>query len=324
MTLQRREKILASVAGGLLAVAALWFLAYGGDGRSLDQLRAERDRLMSDVQTKEGLPAPAARDAARLAEWRRRALPTDAAVARSLYQNWLRSLATRFRFRQLSVESKEAETRRDMFTRLAFAVRGQVELADLTRFLHEFYAAGHFHQIRFLDVKPRENSKELDVNLRIEALSLPEADRRDQLTRLPGEKLRLARLDDYLDPIVKRNLFAPYVPPPPSAPAPSRRERPAVAERRESPLDAAQYAFVTGFTEVDGARKVWIQDRIEGKVWMLDEGDEFHIGRLRGSVLSISPAREVVLDFDGQRRRFRDGDNLRGGNAVESNGEQKD
>ena len=147
------------------------------------------------------------RDRKRLAEWQRRALPSDRAMARSLYQNWLRGLANRDHFHQLNIESKEVESRRNMFTRISFTVHGHVALADLTQFLYEFYSAGHLQQIRLMDIKPLENSQELDVNLTIEALSLPGADRKDQLSKLPGRGLRLAKLDDYREPIAKRDLL---------------------------------------------------------------------------------------------------------------------
>ena len=305
MKMQRREKILAYVVGGLLVAAAGWFLLLGGDSRTDAQLKVDRDRLAGDVETKDKLKRAAASDAKRLAEWNRRALPSDRAVARSLYQNWLRDLANRVHFRQLSVESKEVVSRRDMFTCMSFSVRGHVTLADLTQFLYEFYAAGYLHQIRQMDMKSVEAAGELDVNLTVEAMSLPNADCKDQLSKEPGHGLRLAKLDNYRDPIVKRNLFAPYTPPP------------SVAVKPEGSVDAAEHTFVTGFTEVDGLRQVWIQDRMAGKVWKLREGVKFTIGPLHGTVRNISATREVTLDFDGHRRRLRDGENLRGGVEVD-------
>ncbi len=148
----------------------------------------------------------------------------------------------------------------------------------------------------------------------IEALSLPNADRKDQLSKEKGNKLRLAKLDDYRDPIVKRNLFAPTRRPLRSW---SERKKP---EKPKEPVDTAQFTFVTGFTEVDGLRQVWIQDRIAGKVWRLKEGGEFKVGERSGKVLKIAPNREVTLDFDGHRRRLHDGDNLRGGIEVDGYG----
>jgi hypothetical protein len=299
MKLATREKILAAVAGGIVLLPAIWFLFLSGDERSSDKLRAERTRLTADMAAKQTLVDAAAREGKQLAAWQARALPADPTIARSLYQNWLRSLASRTKLRRVNVDSKEVESRTGMFTRLSFAIHANASLADLTRFLYEFYAAGHLHQIRNMDIKPLENSRDLDVNLTIEAVSLPDADNKDQLTKESGHELRLAKLDEYLEPIVKRNLFAPPT-----------------ATIAVETVDPAQYAFVTAFTEVNAMRQVWIQDRLAGKTWQLAAGDGFQIGALRGTVIAIEPPHEVVVELDGHRRRLRDGENLREGVEV--------
>ncbi len=97
-----------------------------------------------------------------MAEWRKRALPSDKITARTLYQTWLRGLADRCHFHPLTVESREMETRAGMYTRMSFTVRGHVSLADLTQFLYDFYSAGHLQQIRQMTVRSLEHSKELD------------------------------------------------------------------------------------------------------------------------------------------------------------------
>ncbi len=231
-------------------------------------------------------------------------------LARSLYQNWLLGLANRVGFRQVNIESKEVEVRRDMYARMSFSLHGHVTLVDLTRFLYDFYSAGHLQQIRQLDMKPVESSHDLDVSLSVEALSLPGADRKDHLTKEPGTGLQLAGLDAYRGTIGKRNLFAPYSPP---AAAPPDETHHASAPKPARQIDIAQYAFVTGVTEVDGVRQVWIQDRIAGKLWTLGEGEDFQVGRFHGTVQRIDQTGDVVVDFDGHRRRLLRGENLRGG-----------
>jgi hypothetical protein len=311
MKMQRREKILAYATGGLAVAVAGWFLLLGGDSRTDAQLEADRTQLTKDRDVKKRLVAADRRDAKRLVEWQRRALPSDQAIGRSRYQDWLRDLAIRSHFRQLSIDPREIGSPRDPFTRMSFTVHGRVALAELTQFLYEFYSAGHLHQIRQLSMKPVEHADELEVTLTVEALSLPSADRKDQLSKEPGHGLRLAKVEKYRDPVVKRNLFAPYTPPP--AVGPSVAQGP---PKRDPPVDSAQFAFVTGFTEVDGVPQVWIQDRIAGKVWKLNEGGKFKIGELNGTVRKIAATREVTLDFDGHRRRLRDGENLRGGVEI--------
>ena len=167
-----------------------------------------------------------------------------------------------------------------------------------------------------MTMKPVEHTSELDVTMMIEALSLPNLSRKDQLSKEPGRGLRLAKVEDYREPIVKRNLFAPYTPPPAVGPRVADKK----ADKPKESVDTAQFTFVTGFTEIDGFRQVWIQDRMEGKTWQLNEGGEFKVGALNGKVRKIAPTHEVTLDFDGHRRRLRDGDNLRGGIEVDGYG----
>ena len=314
LNLQRREKILAYATGGLLVVLAAYFLLFGGEGRSTAELEADLINKTNDVTAKRQLKKRDDRDKSLMREWRKRALPSDRTIARTRYQTWLRNLADQCHFHPLTVESKEMESRADVYTRMSFTVRGHVSLADLTQFLYDFYGAGHLHQIRQLTIKPLEHASGLDASVTIEALSLPNADRKDQLSTEKGTGLRLAKIDNYRDAIVKRNLFAPYTPPAASAGAEKK------TDKAKDLVDTAQFAFVTGFTDVDGLRQVWIQDRTSGKQWLLKEGEKFKIGRISGTIRKIAPSREVTLDFDGHRRRLRDGDNLRGGIEVDGYG----
>ena len=107
-------------------------------------------------------------------------------------------------------------------------------------------------------------------------------------------------LAEYKQAIMKRNVMAADVP-----------------SNRPASVDPAQFTFVTGLTEVDGKKLVWIQNRMGGRLWKLGEGEKFEVGDMCGTVQAINPAKdEVVVELDGHRRRLRDGDNLRGGIEV--------
>jgi hypothetical protein len=302
--LKRREKILLSATGGLLVVMLGWFLFWVGGSGSVEELRKTYDTKTSDVAVRTKERDAALSDIKQLAEWQRRALPSDPVVAQSRYQTWLRNLATEAKFRQsptiepkIDAKTQEGKSKKD-FTKITFAFRGQANWAVLTEFLFKFYSAGHLHQIREMKLRPARNSRDLDVTLTIEAMSLPGADRKEELSTEPGRSLQLPKLADYRDPIVKRDLFAAYVRPTPKT------------------LDVAQQAFVTGIIEVDGTRQVWLHDRLAGKHWKLTEGQDFRVGETSGKVLKIASAHEVIVDFDGHRRRLREGENLRGGVEV--------
>ena len=57
--------------------------------------------------------------------------------------------------------------------------------------MYRFYSAGFLHQIRKLNVKPVPNSTDLQVNLIIEALSLPTAVAENELPKESGHVLQL-------------------------------------------------------------------------------------------------------------------------------------
>jgi hypothetical protein len=145
----------------------------------------------------------------------------------------------------------------------------------------------------------------LTLDLTIEAISLPTADSK---TTLPKKKegasgLALAKLSEYRDPIAKRDIFAPWVRP---------------DQRVELPpmVDAAKYTYITGFTEVDGASKVWLWDRMKDKKWQLATGESFSVENVKGTVQSISPEGEAVVDFAGRHLLLHDGDNLFGATKI--------
>ena len=306
MKLQRREKILAGVALGLAGLPGLWFLFFTGDGRSDEDLRTERAKLTSEKQSKTNLLDKASKDAKRLAQWQQQSLPSDPVLARSLYQNWLRSLAARANLHGTTLAATDAGGgRHDQFAKISFTLNAQANLGDLVQFLYDFYSAGFLHQIRDMTIKPLQSARELEVKLKIEALSLPAADSKDRLPEAAGHVLRLAQLPDYREPIVSRDFFAAYVRP---APPPPRR--------RENTVDPADSTFVTGFIEGDGEPLVWIEDRMADKTWKLKIGEGFTVAGAKGRVQSIRADEEATVDFDGHRRVLRLGDNLHGGVEI--------
>ncbi len=157
--------------------------------------------------------------------------------------------------------------------------------------MFEFYSAGNLHEIRRIDAKAVENAPELDVNITIEAMSLPVADRKRQLTEQPGRRLRGGEAADQSRVIVERNLLGPFSP-------------------GGALPDAAQTTFVTAILEVDGHAEVWLVDRSTGKDWKLHEGESLPMESLHGSVKAIG-ANDVTIDLGGRIRRYRCVDNTR-------------
>lgn len=293
MTLQKREKVLAAV------VAALLLILGGRMGfrvlySPLSMRQAEVEALAQRIADRQSKVEAAMAAQARLAEYRHRSLPSDPQVARSLYQNWLLELADRIKLKGRKVESSDGRVVKGIYHNLPFTVRGEGSLEQLVQFLFEFYSAGHLHRIRRLSIKPQEKSSDLELIILIEALSLVDADRRDKLTTLPGNRLAQSDLSVYRKNIVARNLFAPYRPPVVAQPPPPR-ERP----KPPDPIDPSRFAYVTAIVQVDGQPQVWVKARTKDENLRLREGQRVEIGSFKGVIFRIAD-RHVEIAVDGK------------------------
>jgi hypothetical protein len=308
MTLSHRERVLAGVVG-VLGVAVVAWLLFGVFSGPLETRRDELAGLTGELNAKqeEVLAAKKAQD--QLAQWNRQALPWDVVRGGSLYQNWLLELAGKAGFRQYKVDPREARARGDSYTQLPFDVRGQATLDQLIQFLFKFYSAGHLHKIRTITVKPVEKGKELDLVIVIEALSLPKADRKDQLSKEESKRLALASVEDYRKAITGRNILGPYQPP--------RATKSKKDEEKGPPFDPSKYAFVTAIVQVGGRPQVWVKARTTDEKFQLQQGEKLTIGPFQATIARIN-ARDVEIEIDGQRHTIPLGGNIRGGEASDT------
>ncbi len=320
MKLQKREKIMLGAAAGAIVLAGLTVFIMTGDSRPDEVLLKDKETLKVELEKKQKEKRQADEDARRLADWKRRSLPSNASIARSLYQDWLRVLCDRAGLRNWSVHSEETESHLKVYTRIPFSIHAHATLPEIVAFLHGFYSAGHLHQIRRLHIAPPlpgAKDTTFDLNIAIEAISLPDAASKDHLATEKGQELKLPQLAAYHEAIEGRNFFAAYVPKPPTGGNTDRT----VSIDPPQKLDFAKFAVVTGFTndEEDGIWRVWLQDRIagRGKTWKLKEGEQFKVGGGTGQIGTImAPEGDVILRFDGKVRELHLGEDLRGGKEI--------
>lgn len=306
MTLTKREKLLASIVGVLVAGLVLWlgFRVFSGP---LVFLRAQIAAYNDKLNTFQDQVVRAKKAQDRMAQWNRQSLPSDPARAGALYQSWLLELAGKAGFRQKKVDPGETRSQTSAYRVLPFTVRGQASLDELVGFLYDFYSAGHLHQIRRITIRPVEKSKDLDLVIAIEALSLPTADRKDQLSQEKGQRLKLGSLAEYRKAIAVRNVLAPYRPPPPVRSA----EPSVVFEPKPEPFDPSRFAYVTGIVEVNGEPQVWVKARTTDEKFQLRQGDKFQLGPFKAVVARID-SRHVELEVDGKRHTVPLGSSVRG------------
>jgi len=318
MTLSKREKRLAIAVGGLGGPLALW-LVYGLICGDIDVLKSEIAVNKANIEKFQEQVIRGKKAQDRMAQWNRQALPSDSARAGSLYQTWLLEIAGKAGFRQKKVEPGEARSRGDVYQQLPFTVRGQATLDELVKFLYEFYSAGHLHQIRRLMIRPSEKSKDLDLVITIEALSLPKADRKDELSKEPGKRLALGSLEEYRKVIAGRNVLGPYQPPAVAAPAVTRPD----VEPKVEPFDASKFAYVTGIVEVNGKPQVWVKARTTDEKFQLYQGDGLQIGPFQATIARINP-RDVEIEVQGQRHTIPLGGSVRGGEGETKSAESSE
>ncbi len=177
MALNKRERKLAIVTAVLGALIAGKFLFSAWRG-PVTQRVTERANLHKEVDRLQERVDGAKEAQTKLDRFSRRSLPGDPEFARSLYQNWLFELAEDVGFHGIEVDVTGAGRQQGgggAYRALRFNLKGEASLDQLTEFLYEFYSIDHLHQIRTLSVKPVEKSGNLDVQLTMETLCLPDA-----------------------------------------------------------------------------------------------------------------------------------------------------
>ncbi len=212
--MNKREKILAVAVCGLLVLVGGVFGwrkiddAFAGRTEEIERLSKQTTGPRSTVQRGKAADR-------RLADYKRRSLPRDPDLARSLYQKWLLESIDRVGLKRVDVSVAEARgLRGQTYRKLIGRVNVQGDLEQLTEFLYRFYRLDHLHQIKLLSVTPIQESKQLKLALTLEAISLADGKPRQTLEAEPADRLAWDELSQYTDVIVGRNLLAPANNPP--------------------------------------------------------------------------------------------------------------
>ena len=303
MKLNKREKILAGSVGGagLLAVVIfVWQLGFAGE-KSLADLQIENVKLTADVETNKKRYESAKRAAVKLDDWQRRALPSDAKSAYTLYQSWLHEVVKKSGFQKTKIVATNKPPHRGVGEEFSFTIDGEATLQQLTHFLYDFYDAGHLHKISLLKIIPQEKSNDLRLTITVDGFSLADADRRDKLTAEKGKRPQKKSYEEYGNTIVDRNIFAP---PKPKATAQKREEA-----KPPPKFDHLEFTKLTAITEIDGQRKAWIETKTTGQKFTVHEGEEIDIASAKVKVLRIG-VREIDLQIGSDHRTVGLGQNL--------------
>lgn len=199
-------------------------------------------------------------------------LPPNLELAVSTYRAWLLRTIEQVGLVGSQVDSSPPVMIRDLFARIDFTVRGTGSLAQVTRFLEEFYRTACLHRIRSLTMTPVSGGA-IDLSLTIETLSLPTASD-EGFTAASQREFSEGETQRYRG-IAQRDLFA--------------------AERA-----AGQYTSLTAITsDADQRLEAWFSLKQVGATRMVGVGESFEAEGLQVVISDISHD-QVQLTINGE------------------------
>ena len=226
----------------------------------------------------------------RISVWQIQSLPSNTEVARSSYRNWLLDLVNTAGVKSATVDSATPANRRGVYQALAFTVRGQATLDQLTRLLFDFSAAGHLHRLQSINLKTPTASGEFDVALGIEAIVVHGTKRTDRMGTARSGRLTSPNVEDYAV-ISRNNIFGiGYVDP--------------LANSR-----------LTAITFSNGKPQAWIS-RGDAPTRRIGLGESIQIDDFSGVIEQLT-AEEMTLQVGDQKLRYQLGQNLSQGTPTE-------
>jgi hypothetical protein len=202
-----RERLLAIVVGVLAIGIAGYFVQSWVGGRFAER-RAKIARLEGEIKSFKRQVAAGQKAVQKLAAYEERSLPANPEIARTQYQNWLLDEVERAGLSEPEVAFGSLTQEKNLYDKQSFTVAAKGMLPQVVDLLHTFYSVDWLHRITRLTLVPVKDSKQLEVHLTVEALSLRRANIHELAPR-PSRRLTLAHRQAYHDAIVGRNLFGP-------------------------------------------------------------------------------------------------------------------
>jgi hypothetical protein len=208
-----RERLLAIVVGASVSLILVW-MAWSYYEGSVASRRGQIDAVESKLMKQKLMVKETINATKKLNEYETRSLPRETAIARSLYQHWLLTKVQEAGLRDQVVTPSGQRPQGDVYIQQTFTLNGKGRYEQIVQLLHEIYNVDLLHRVSRISIKPIKDSKDLDLQLTLDALSLRTAPDAMELKERPSKRLKLATLEDYQKSIVGRNVFAPANLPP--------------------------------------------------------------------------------------------------------------
>lgn len=202
------ERLLA-IGVGAAAACLIAFLAFRYYASAVTNRQDQLAEIDSKLLRQKNLVTEGAKAAAKLRDYEARSLPPQPAIARSAYQHWLLTKAEEAGLHEQVVSPAGQRSVMDIYVQQSFTLTGKARYEQIVKLLHEIYRVDLLHRVSRLSLKPIKDSKELDVSLTLDAVSVRTAADTQTLHNRPSKKLKLDSAEKYQTSIVGRNIFAP-------------------------------------------------------------------------------------------------------------------
>lgn len=280
-TKYRDQILLAGVAVlFVIVIVPFYYVLFGNENAKLrtrrNRLNQEIEKLERDVRRKDEIKN-------RLDDLTSKSLPPGNNVAQSLYQNWLMDTADEVGLRDKRIDPGSVTSLKNHYKKFTFTLHGRGSLEQIAEFLRRFHKADYLHFARKVMPRPVKESKEMDVSITVEALSLPQARPGSMLPALAPDWQSISDEERaQLKTIADRALFSTYVAPRPEG------ETAQTAPSPTDEFDHSPYTYVTASViDKDGRPQVWVDIRTQDKKHQLYVGDMFRLGGVRCFVRKI-------------------------------------
>ncbi|MCA9144163.1 MAG: Ig-like domain-containing protein [Planctomycetaceae bacterium] len=289
----KREKILTTIVAAALLIMggfyALDRMMNAFDDRDMQELTL-RDKLATQNRiTLQGKKAD--RD---MRDWRERSLPEDRALAQALYLDWLGKRADSVGLDGRKVSPASGHFEGKVYYVHRFLLSGHGDLKQLTQLLYDFYSVDHMHRISRLSIKPLATSKQLDISMTVEAISIAGSPARESLDEPPSNRLARPDVEEYVKTIISRNFFSPANQPPKVASTISQQgnpEKPLTFRLQASDPESDPLSYY-----LEGEAPEGLEVRKDGEVrWTPKELGQFEFSyRVEDGGLPSKTARGIV------------------------------
>jgi hypothetical protein len=286
VTSKTRQTLLLAVLGAIL-------LYYAGEWLFETVLEAPRrarseraQQLTKRIEQREKDLARVLKAVKQLETYEAQSLPSNTEIAVSFYRSWLTELVEYAKLSNAYVDAGAPLNRRGIYQSVDFSIRASGTLQQLLTFLFEFYQAGHLHQIQRISITPVPRSGQLELDIAVQALVLPTADRADRLSTVGAKRLASDRVADY-NVLVDRNLFG----------------------FTDQGVHQTDQTYLTAVVQVNESPQAWFTVRSTDEVRRLSVGEQLTVGTFQGTIAAITD-HDVVVSSDGERWLLTVGENL--------------